>query len=92
MRPAPALHNIIITAPALEIIIIIININIITIIISKHLLDFKTKQFENVSSPPLMLHAGGGGGAGDMPCLPHLVSTIQLLEYQMVWREGSAGW
>ena len=71
MRPAPALHNIIIiNITALEI--------IIAIIISKHLLDFKTKQFENVSSPPLMLHAGGGGGAGDMPCLPHLDQRGEL--------------
>ena len=27
-------------------------------------------------SPPLLLHAGGGGGAGDMPCLPHLKSKL----------------
>ena len=27
-------------------------------------------------SPPLLLHAGGGGGAGDMPCLPHLQSNL----------------
>ena len=25
--------------------------------------------------PPLLLHAGGGGGTGDMPCLPHLKAT-----------------
>ena len=75
MRPAPALQNIIITAPALHN-IIIITAPIIAITISKHLLDFKTKRFENVYSPPLMLHAGGGGGAGDMPCLPHLVSRL----------------
>ena len=69
MRPAPALDNIII-------INIIITAPIVATIISNNLLDFKTKRFENVSSPPLMLHAGGGGGAGDMPCLPHLVSGL----------------
>ena len=30
------------------------------------------------TSPPLLLHAGGGGGAGDMPCLPHLDQRGEL--------------
>ena len=38
------------------------------------------------TSPPLLLHAGGGGGAGDMPCLPHLDQRGQL-EILMIVRK-----